>query len=232
MLLAFPGKEITWTDAWFISSTATARSSEKQALMSELKIMTHLGPHLNIVNLLGACTKSGRLPALGVRIFIEDLSLWGLSRLFKILTLNLQTCQQIEVPWTELPGCCWIDGSSLFLSNISCRCKHSISWLFCSWFSYPFLHWFWFPQAPFTSSPSTASMGIWSTICIRIEIASWAATRRSQRKSWTFLDWTLLMTAHGGGCKGTRCCESLAYKPHQWRAPMSWWNPCLQIQGQ
>ncbi|NWR69023.1 PGFRA factor, partial [Centropus unirufus] len=33
-------------------------SSEKQALMSELKIMTHLGPHLNIVNLLGACTKS------------------------------------------------------------------------------------------------------------------------------------------------------------------------------
>ena len=45
----------------FISSTATARSSEKQALMSELKIMTHLGPHLNIVNLLGACTKSGRI---------------------------------------------------------------------------------------------------------------------------------------------------------------------------
>lgn len=37
----------------------TARTSEKQALMSELKIMTHLGPHLNIVNLLGACTKEG-----------------------------------------------------------------------------------------------------------------------------------------------------------------------------
>ena len=28
-----------------------------QALMSELKIMIHLGRHLNIVNLLGACTK-------------------------------------------------------------------------------------------------------------------------------------------------------------------------------
>lgn len=42
-----------------IPLSATARSSEKQALMSELKIMTHLGPHLNIVNLLGACTKSG-----------------------------------------------------------------------------------------------------------------------------------------------------------------------------
>uniref|UniRef100_A0A8C0LZR8 Platelet-derived growth factor receptor beta n=1 Tax=Canis lupus familiaris TaxID=9615 RepID=A0A8C0LZR8_CANLF len=38
---------------------STARSSEKQALMSELKIMSHLGPHLNVVNLLGACTKGG-----------------------------------------------------------------------------------------------------------------------------------------------------------------------------
>uniref|UniRef100_A0A8C5Q9K4 receptor protein-tyrosine kinase n=1 Tax=Leptobrachium leishanense TaxID=445787 RepID=A0A8C5Q9K4_9ANUR len=38
---------------------STARSSEKQALMSELKIMSHLGPHINIVNLLAACTKGG-----------------------------------------------------------------------------------------------------------------------------------------------------------------------------
>ncbi|XP_048187298.1 platelet-derived growth factor receptor beta [Perognathus longimembris pacificus] len=38
---------------------SSARSSEKQALMSELKIMSHLGPHLNVVNLLGACTKGG-----------------------------------------------------------------------------------------------------------------------------------------------------------------------------
>uniref|UniRef100_UPI00358E0C77 platelet-derived growth factor receptor alpha-like n=1 Tax=Myxine glutinosa TaxID=7769 RepID=UPI00358E0C77 len=37
----------------------TARTSEKQALMSELKIMTHLGAHLNIVNLIGACTLGG-----------------------------------------------------------------------------------------------------------------------------------------------------------------------------
>lgn len=40
-------------------TAATARRSETQALMSELKIMSHLGPHLNIVNLLGACTKQG-----------------------------------------------------------------------------------------------------------------------------------------------------------------------------
>ncbi|XP_023444555.2 receptor-type tyrosine-protein kinase FLT3 isoform X3 [Dasypus novemcinctus] len=36
-----------------------ADNSEKEALMSELKMMTHLGNHENIVNLLGACTLSG-----------------------------------------------------------------------------------------------------------------------------------------------------------------------------
>ncbi|XP_075419673.1 receptor-type tyrosine-protein kinase FLT3 [Tenrec ecaudatus] len=36
-----------------------ADSTEKEALMSELKMMTHLGSHENIVNLLGACTLSG-----------------------------------------------------------------------------------------------------------------------------------------------------------------------------
>ncbi|NXS63591.1 FLT3 kinase, partial [Brachypteracias leptosomus] len=33
-------------------------ASEKDALMSELKMMTHIGSHENIVNLLGACTVS------------------------------------------------------------------------------------------------------------------------------------------------------------------------------
>uniref|UniRef100_A0A8C0G010 receptor protein-tyrosine kinase n=1 Tax=Chelonoidis abingdonii TaxID=106734 RepID=A0A8C0G010_CHEAB len=33
--------------------------SEEEALMSELKMMTHIGSHENIVNLLGACTTSG-----------------------------------------------------------------------------------------------------------------------------------------------------------------------------
>ncbi|KAM4606272.1 receptor-type tyrosine-protein kinase FLT3-like isoform 2-T2 [Polymixia lowei] len=32
---------------------------EKEALMSELKMLTHIGNHVNIVNLLGACTGSG-----------------------------------------------------------------------------------------------------------------------------------------------------------------------------
>lgn len=36
-----------------------ATASEYRALMSELKILIHIGHHLNVVNLLGACTKAG-----------------------------------------------------------------------------------------------------------------------------------------------------------------------------
>lgn len=39
---------------------ANAHSTEKEALMSELKVLTYLGNHMNIVNLLGACTVGGR----------------------------------------------------------------------------------------------------------------------------------------------------------------------------
>lgn len=35
----------------------SADSNIIKALASELKIMVHLGKHLNVVNLLGACTK-------------------------------------------------------------------------------------------------------------------------------------------------------------------------------
>uniref|UniRef100_A0AAY4ARL9 receptor protein-tyrosine kinase n=1 Tax=Denticeps clupeoides TaxID=299321 RepID=A0AAY4ARL9_9TELE len=34
-------------------------AEEKEALMSELKMLTYIGRHMNIVNLLGACTESG-----------------------------------------------------------------------------------------------------------------------------------------------------------------------------
>ncbi|KAK9537074.1 hypothetical protein VZT92_006810 [Zoarces viviparus] len=34
-------------------------SGAAQSLMSELKVFVHLGPHLNVVNLLGACTRGG-----------------------------------------------------------------------------------------------------------------------------------------------------------------------------
>lgn len=40
--------------------TASAHSTEKEALMSELKVLSYLGNHMNIVNLLGACTVGGK----------------------------------------------------------------------------------------------------------------------------------------------------------------------------
>ncbi|KAF7251006.1 Vascular endothelial growth factor receptor 1 [Varanus komodoensis] len=44
-----------------------ATASEYKALMTELKILIHIGHHLNVVNLLGACTKSGGLALSGGR---------------------------------------------------------------------------------------------------------------------------------------------------------------------
>ena len=40
-------------------TTARAHSTEKEALMSELKVLSYLGNHVNIVNLLGACSVGG-----------------------------------------------------------------------------------------------------------------------------------------------------------------------------
>ncbi len=40
-----------------IKATLNNNYSALESLASELKILIHLGPHLNVVNLLGACTK-------------------------------------------------------------------------------------------------------------------------------------------------------------------------------
>ena len=37
---------------------SSANNTAIEALISELKILIHLGSHLNVVNLLGACTKT------------------------------------------------------------------------------------------------------------------------------------------------------------------------------
>lgn len=44
---------------WHLNAVEKHQSVEKEALISELKMLTHIGPHDNIVNLLGACTESG-----------------------------------------------------------------------------------------------------------------------------------------------------------------------------
>lgn len=46
-----------------LDSAEKHQSMEKEALISELKMLTHIGHHANIVNLLGACTDSGAFNA-------------------------------------------------------------------------------------------------------------------------------------------------------------------------
>ena len=48
---------VTTVAVKMIKSSNTEKTALK-SLMSELKIMIHLGSHLNVVNLLGACTKN------------------------------------------------------------------------------------------------------------------------------------------------------------------------------
>lgn len=45
-----------------LSQAECSTTNERKALMSELKILIHIGHHLNVVNLLGACTKPGGEP--------------------------------------------------------------------------------------------------------------------------------------------------------------------------
>nr|XP_008109887.1 PREDICTED: vascular endothelial growth factor receptor 2 [Anolis carolinensis] len=63
--------QVIEADAFGIDKASTCRTvavkmlkegathSEHRALMSELKILIHIGHHLNVVNILGACTKPG-----------------------------------------------------------------------------------------------------------------------------------------------------------------------------
>lgn len=50
---------MTVTPRFLLPLSASAHSTEKEALMSELKVLIYLGNHINIVNLLGACTVGG-----------------------------------------------------------------------------------------------------------------------------------------------------------------------------
>uniref|UniRef100_A0A4W3HV00 receptor protein-tyrosine kinase n=1 Tax=Callorhinchus milii TaxID=7868 RepID=A0A4W3HV00_CALMI len=57
------GEEETGTKVAVKMLKPRAHSTEKEALMSELKILSHLGQHNNVVNLLGACTQGGKCAA-------------------------------------------------------------------------------------------------------------------------------------------------------------------------
>ncbi|NXN75465.1 FLT3 kinase, partial [Himantopus himantopus] len=62
-------------------------ASEKDALMSELKMMTHIGSHENIVNLLGACTVSGNFPVFRSIYMAVKTSLPSSERLYRLFTV-------------------------------------------------------------------------------------------------------------------------------------------------
>ncbi|KAL7389242.1 hypothetical protein ABVT39_000342 [Epinephelus coioides] len=62
------GRVVEATVSGLLHSHSTTKAAVKmvkpssgavQSLMSELKVLVHLGPHLNVVNLLGACTRGG-----------------------------------------------------------------------------------------------------------------------------------------------------------------------------
>ncbi|XP_041710466.1 platelet-derived growth factor receptor beta-like isoform X1 [Coregonus clupeaformis] len=88
---------------------STARRSETQALMSELKIMSHLGPHLNIVNLLGACTKQGPL------YLVTEYCRYG--DLVDYLHRNKHTFLQYYAEKNQEDSGCRISGGSTPLSQ-------------------------------------------------------------------------------------------------------------------
>uniref|UniRef100_A0A3Q3JWT3 receptor protein-tyrosine kinase n=1 Tax=Monopterus albus TaxID=43700 RepID=A0A3Q3JWT3_MONAL len=90
---------------------STARRSETQALMSELKIMSHLGPHLNIVNLLGACTKQGPL------YLVTEYCRYG--DLVDYLHRNKHNFLQYYAEKNQDDGCQF--GILLFFSTLSSR---------------------------------------------------------------------------------------------------------------
>lgn len=58
--------------------SANAHATEKEALMSELKVLSYLGNHVNIVNLLGACTVGGERSRCSLQSALDKLG--SLSR--------------------------------------------------------------------------------------------------------------------------------------------------------
>lgn len=76
---------------------ASAHLTEREALMSELKVLSYLGNHMNIVNLLGACTIGGKAMAnvclaLGPLIKRGEILTWFWPSL---MISTLQDCAQV-----------------------------------------------------------------------------------------------------------------------------------------
>ncbi|KAJ8281598.1 hypothetical protein COCON_G00041170 [Conger conger] len=73
----------------------SAHPEEKEALISELKILSHLGQHKNIVNLLGACTHGGPV------LVITEYCCHG--DLLNFLRCKAETFLNCVIPMPEVP---------------------------------------------------------------------------------------------------------------------------------
>lgn len=77
-----------------------ATASEHKALMSELKILIHIGNHLNVVNLLGACTKPNGESAficLTFNVHVFKNGLWNEGLFFFFLNTVLEANLALEM---------------------------------------------------------------------------------------------------------------------------------------
>ncbi|XP_026881912.2 macrophage colony-stimulating factor 1 receptor [Electrophorus electricus] len=81
---------------------SSAHAEEREALMSELKILSHLGPHANIVNLLGACTHGG--PVLLITEYCCNGDLLNfLRRRAQLFVDSLVQAQHFSQAYANLP---------------------------------------------------------------------------------------------------------------------------------
>ncbi|XP_037550025.1 vascular endothelial growth factor receptor 1 [Nematolebias whitei] len=77
-----------------------ATASEHKALMTELKILNHIGNHLNVVNLLGACTKPG-----GPLMIIVEYCCFGNLSTFLKNKRDVYSHKRAEGGTNEGPSC-------------------------------------------------------------------------------------------------------------------------------
>ncbi|XP_028315257.1 vascular endothelial growth factor receptor kdr-like isoform X3 [Gouania willdenowi] len=93
-----------------------ATSNERKALMSELKILIHIGHHLNVVNLLGACTKPG-----GPLMMIVEFCKYG------NLSNYLRSKRDDFIVYKNPDGTVLSSGSSCELSELMKRRLESVA---------------------------------------------------------------------------------------------------------
>ncbi|KAF3694025.1 Vascular endothelial growth factor receptor kdr-like [Channa argus] len=93
-----------------------ATSNERKALMSELKILIHIGHHLNVVNLLGACTKPG-----GPLMMIVEFCKYG------NLSNYLRSKREDFIVYKSQDGKVVLSGSSCELSELMKRRLESVA---------------------------------------------------------------------------------------------------------